>query len=323
VAATIVRGKIRFKSGMSMQFQSVKTMQEVSARRVKQFRPLAFLSPDLVVYIYNDFFRLKPLRRMLHGLVKKFIPTSINLYGVTVLLNQNDAVVSGSLALGCYETRLLAYFAAEIKPGMFVVDVGANIGLYALVAAKLVGDSGVVLAVEPCDENISFVRRSAELNGLQNVTLVQEAVGDKAGEAALFINNENLADHRIFQDGDRAYKTVMIRPLDAIVEAVSSRPVDIIKIDIQGAEDLAINGIRRVLLKNPSAKVFMEFWPWGITKAGGSPQRVLDGIQSCNFSILQFSNRAGKFIEVTEPASLLAMNKERQHANLLLVKKGD
>ena len=72
-----------------------------------------------------------------------FIPKEINIKGARISLNKSDAIVSGNLAMGCYETFNLDLFGAQLKPGMCVFDVGANIGLYSAIAAMKVGNTGV------------------------------------------------------------------------------------------------------------------------------------------------------------------------------------
>lgn len=108
-----------------------------------------WVPPSLAVFIYTVILKPRPLRNLAQKIVCKLIPETLSIKGVTLALNQQDAIVSGNLALGCYETGNLDLFESLLQPGNHVFDVGANIGLYSAVASRVVGPQGLVVAIEP------------------------------------------------------------------------------------------------------------------------------------------------------------------------------
>jgi len=133
-----------------------------------------------------------------------FIPEQLEISGVNLTLNRDDAIVSGNLAPGCYETYNLTVFENMLRPGICVVDVGAKIGLYSAIAAKRVGSAGRVVAVEPDAANCPFIRLTRERNDLRNLIVVEKAAGAISGQALLHLCKTNKADHRTYSDGQRS-----------------------------------------------------------------------------------------------------------------------
>src|SRR5580658_6921217 len=99
-----------------------------------------------------------------------------------------------------FETQIVQCF---LRPGDVFVDIGANIGWYTIVAASIVGCDGHVYAFEPARDNFELAARNLILNDLQNVTLEQMAVTDRAGTDLLFLSTENLGDHRLFASDEQ------------------------------------------------------------------------------------------------------------------------
>ncbi len=296
--------------------------------RVGQHRGLlSWLSPEAATYIYTVFCKPKWIRRIVQAVVKLFIPNEIQMKGVTLCLNKQDAIVSGALALGCYESALIDYFATLLRPGINMVDIGANIGLYSIISAKAVGPQGSIVAIEPSAENCSFIHKSLEVNEFSNVTVYQKALSDQNGELTLFLCGSNNADHRIYdaKDGSTSAgrKGVIVETvrLDDLLGPALRSKIDLIKLDIQGAEGIALAGMKETLSSDRDLTMVMEFWPWGLIKAGSNPLKVLEQLREFGFSIHEFDSQAGTTVEVSDFIELSGRTLERQHANLVLVKK--
>jgi len=248
-----------------------------------------------------------------------FIPEEIQVSGAIVVLNRNDAIVSGNLALGCYETYNVELFETLVKPGMNVLDVGANIGLYSAVAARRVGPTGRVIAVEPDPTNCGFLRRTRDRNDFANLTIVEKAAGASSGPAVLHLCRTNKADHRTY-GGDNSRQTIGIdmATLDSIVESETLPSVDVIKIDTQGFELFVAQGMTALLSGNPRVRILMEFWPWGISRAGGSPRDLLDFFTARGFEVSIIDDSRRQVARADSFDELLTLTLERQHANLYL-----
>ena len=187
-----------------------------------------------------------------------------------------------------YETNL---FKRVVSEGMTVVDLGANIGYYTLLLAKLVGRGGKVFAFEPDPDNFSLLLKNVEANGYDNVIPVRKAVSNKTGATKLFLCRENKGDHRIYDSHDgRESITVDVTTLDTFFEN-EQYPIDLIKCDIQGAEMAALQGMTEIVLKNGSLKILIEFWPKVLQSFGFSPLEFLNKLTKYGFTLYTITSR--------------------------------
>jgi len=282
-------------------------------------RPLFWLPSWLARDIYTVVFKPKLLRALAHAAIKRMIPARLNVKGVTLALNRDDAVLCGALALGCYGWYELDFFERMLRPGFSVLDIGANIGLYSAVSAGAVGPAGTVFAIEPDRCNCDFLRRTIGLNGFTNVHITQAAASDSTCPGRLFLSSDNKADHRIFDSADgREHVPVDLTTIDDFVAARGIARVDVVKMDIQGAEPRAFAGMRRTLEANRDVRVVMEFWPWGIVQGGGDARGLLADIRAMGFRIYELDDRVRRAVEVTDDEALAGRNLERQHTNILV-----
>ncbi len=181
-----------------------------------------------------------------------------------------------------FETLLIE---RAIQPGMTVADIGANIGYYTLVMARHVGPKGQVIAFEPDPTNFRLLRRNIRMNCFSNVITEQAAVLDRDGKTTLFLSNNNFGDHRVFDTHDYEQFNKGIPRSSIEVRAVTldrclnrlGKPADLIKMDIQGAEMLALPGMTKAL-SNLNVLLFCEFWPYGLRNANTSPRQFLESL---------------------------------------------
>jgi len=183
-----------------------------------------------------------------------------------------------------FETQ---FVVDQIKPGDVVLDIGANIGYYTLQFCRKVGPAGEVYAFEPDPENCNLIRKNLAVNGYANAKVVEAAVCDVMGTVKLYHNPEQNADHRIFDAGDKRHSfDVPAIQMDSYLSKLS-RPINFIKMDIQGAEYRAILGMRELLLKNPQAVLVTEFEPHSLIKSGADPETYLRLLSSLGFELLE------------------------------------
>lgn len=165
-----------------------------------------------------------------------------------------------------------------IKPGMTVVDVGANIGIYSAYMAKIVGKEGRVYAFEPSPHTFNLLKK---YNKNLNVTLVQAAVGDTTGRITLYLSDKLNVDHHTYETDEVRQKIDV--PSCRLDDYLKNEKVDFIKMDIQGFEHRALLGMTNILQNNHDIKLLMEFWPYGLIKAATTPQEVLSFLHELNF----------------------------------------
>ena len=133
----------------------------------------------------------------------------------------------------------------ELAPGQVVVDLGANLGVFATRAAKRVGPTGRVIAVEPHPDNFRRLQGNARRNGLTWLECVQAAAGDREGETALFVHERGI-NHSIVRGSGKSV-TVPLKTVDALVRERGLTRVDFLKIDIEGAVPAALRGASETL----------------------------------------------------------------------------
>lgn len=152
---------------------------------------------------------------------------------------------------GFYRPWALHYFDTLLCPGMTVIDVGANIGCYALWAALRVGSTGKVFAFEPEPGCFDQLRRNIEVNGITWIDARRLAIADVDGESALNMNdprhpNRGQSSLAALKFHRRAM-TVETARLDSLTPSRSMRGLDVLKIDTQGSELRVLRGARRLL----------------------------------------------------------------------------
>jgi len=217
-----------------------------------------------------------------------------------------------------FESTLLKKFC---RPGMRVIDVGANIGFYTLTAAHLVGENGSVLAFEPEHSNFKMLQQNLSANSYSFVTPVEAAISDKTEKICLFRSNAHYGDHRIYQHSKDQQGTALVQAyaLDDFLDP--SQTVDIIKMDIQGAEGLALLGMTRLLERSQDIKIFMEFWPEGLLQTGNSPQNILNSLVEMGFLIFEICEREESLELVSDFERFVQAIPYKSFCNLLICRK--
>jgi FkbM family methyltransferase len=202
---------------------------------------------------------------------------------------QDKAIVPHLLSEGVWEEYETELFHKYIKPGDVVVDIGANIGYYTLIAAKLTGKDGKVYSFEPEPNNYELLVRNIKVNRYNNVTPVQKALSDKKGELKLHLDKLNLGSHSFIEIDDPKRKggevTVDTITLDEFFkEEGKDRGIDFIKMDAEGAEGLVVEGAKYILQKY-APKIIMEFWTAALRKIGTEPIKLLEDFQGYGYGI--------------------------------------
>lgn len=156
--------------------------------------------------------------------------------------------------LGTHEPQVQDWIAAHVKPGMVVYDVGSHLGYFSLILARLVGEQGRVTAFEPDPSNFARLSRTVELNQARNIEAVNQAVTEQPGSVEMLAGRETMSlvvSGARGGSGQAAREAKMISvlavSLDAWVLEQDHAPPDLIKIDVEGHEEQALMGARRVL----------------------------------------------------------------------------
>lgn len=212
-----------------------------------------------------------------------------DLWNYKMYLNVTDVGLSHMLLLKKeYEREETNFLKKIIKQGDVFVDIGSNFGYYTLLASKLVGKRGKVFSFEPDPYNFSILQRNIKINKCSNVLCVNKAVGEKDEKINFYIDAENLGRHNLIPNWSKHILTVDKISLDNFLPKGSR--VNIVKIDIEGGEELAIKGMEKIIQKNPSIKLLIEFFPERIKQNNLHPANLKRLISSLGFSIYEISN---------------------------------
>ncbi len=211
------------------------------------------------------------------------------------------------LALQLHRARLMGtadrrFLETHIKPGMTVVDIGANQGLYTLFFARLAGAGGRVMAFEPDDMLHAALADNVAFNGAESVRTYPVALGAKRDTMTLYRSLLNSGDNRLASKaaggGPREEVHVQIERLD---EMLSGERIDFVKMDVQGWEMEVFRGMQGLLdaPANAHLAIYFEFWPQGLRDAGSEPSEPLNFLLGNGFAIHSLSGNQA-FHDVVE-----------------------
>jgi FkbM family methyltransferase len=197
-----------------------------------------------------------------------------------------DQYISGDIEQnGVWEPFESKVFARLCQPGDTVLDLGANIGWYSMLAAKIVGDTGCVFAFEPDADNIRLLEMNASvLDSFGVVYITQSAVGETVGEVLFHKSDTNLGDHRLFSDGSsRETHAVSVTTLDVFFSDEQRNLPDIVKSDTQGSEAKIFQGAKKLFSNGWRPVMILEFWPFGLVNSGNNPQSFWNELQDLGY----------------------------------------
>jgi FkbM family methyltransferase len=198
---------------------------------------------------------------------------------------------------GRYEPNEFCVLDRVLKPGMTFVDVGANVGLYSVFASRKVSPQGTVLAVEASSRECAQLRRNVELNALANINVVKTAVTDRTGETDLMVAPAPHGGHNTL--GGFAYGTPVERKervtaarLDDIIREQRVVRVDVIKMDIEGAEFAALHGAEQTL-RRFQPLLLLEISDRSLQHQNANSAQLLDYVMSFGYGLYAFDPQTG------------------------------
>jgi FkbM family methyltransferase len=212
---------------------------------------------------------------------------------------------------GSFEPNEFAFLDGVVRPGMTFVDVGANEGYFTLFAARRVGRGGRVVAIEPSSRERLQLERNVLRNRLGNVIVVPHALADAAGTARLQIAAKVHGGHNTF--GAFAYadtaavasEEVPLETLDALVERLSVGRVDVMKIDVEGAELKVLRGGRNLLMSSRPI-LLIEANDAALRGQAASNEALVELLRELDYEIHVFSDATGRVERLAEGGVLSA-----------------
>lgn len=245
------------------------------------------------------------------------------------------------LLTGRHEPETGMQLRRLIKPGMTVLDIGAHVGYYTRMASDIVGEKGRVIAFEPNPHNHAMLKRNT--GNRSNVTLMQVALAEEEGTAELYDYlmmsasgslhyDETLRDVQLSTtqrdvdfaprlDSDFQPKTYTVRTasIDSLMQDVDVSSVDVIKMDIEGAEMGALRGMKQTIANSPELALVMEFNPLGLKAFDNVPHESLREVLEMGFSSLFVIEADGSLIDYTNQSEQLQQLTEQLMSDMSVV----
>ncbi|MBB5030466.1 FkbM family methyltransferase [Prosthecobacter vanneervenii] len=224
-------------------------------------------------------------------------------------------IVRGKFELG--ERKLLARL---LKPGDVFVDVGANIGLFAVIAGKCVGSQGVVLAVEPSLPTCKILQSQLDLNKLQNVKICQVGISKESGELELFqgtnINDTFNSFSPPIWEGEYTPTKVPVITFDSLIaQHLAGRPIRLVKIDTEGWECQVLAG-GSIFARPDAPELIIEFCDKALLASASSCEALYNALRSLGYTTFVIDMENGKL----QP---LNQSREFEYANVFATKSPD
>ncbi len=253
---------------------------------VTNFRYGSTIADKIKIFLHNFLFMVTyPLNRISFLLLKR------NLFHPKILFRQfkvrnSDGVficrdnVDVDIVSESFEKEIRNVFK-DFKEGVFV-DIGANIGKYTVMIGNQMKGKGKIISVEPHPSNFEILKKNVELNKCDNVTLVNAACWNTKSTLKLFSHETHPLLASAVKES-KEFITVDSEPLDDILDRVGVKDVDLVKIDVEGAEPKVMEGMKR-LLQTSKPKIIFEAWDASFVEAC---RKVLE---TYNYKINQLSS---------------------------------
>lgn len=249
-----------------------KESADVIKGNILDYLPTPVEVVEKAVEMCGDIIEDKEQKEQIYDFLDKVTETS----GPTLNWNRN------------YEVEVSNIFANTLKPGDIAIDVGANVGIFTSLMSDLVGEDGIVWAFEPGKHNFNLLKKN--INGRNNVRLMNAAVGDKNKNVELFFNldggdGNSLWDpahhgyNKVTSRHERIKETVKMVTLDSIVDFVPK----IIKTDTEGCELMVLKGAKK-LLKKYKPIVIVEINTFALKEMNTDKAEIYDYMRSLGYS---------------------------------------
>lgn len=206
---------------------------------------MSLLPPSVLRFVGSLQFKVPLLRPVIEAGARRFAAgEAVIRYGVGAGLRFNATGSAAGYLLGTSEIEEQELLAKLLKPGDTFYDIGANVGFYSTIAARLVGPRGHVYAFEPFPPSAERILSNARLNGFTNVTVIQAAVTAQPGRVRLSIQKpRQTQQYRVRSDAAGHYVEVPAISVDLYVSRHQIRGPSLVMIDVEGEEIGALRGM--------------------------------------------------------------------------------
>lgn len=214
-------------------------------------------------------------------------------FGYVLCDSGDHALIAALSESGVLEPGTAKVLQRLIRPGDVFVDVGANVGLLSLVAAHALGGSGSIVAFEPFPRTAQLLERTLWLNGFGKLAEVRSMGISSSNETMVLHLGNTSGHHSLFPLPDAEHSTVNVKVGTLDESLGSSARVDVLKIDVEGAELSVIAGALRILEANPNVKIIVEFGPAHLRRVGHTASEWFACFQNLGFDYRVIDEASG------------------------------
>ena len=216
-------------------------------------------------------------------------------YGLKIFLELSNPL-TWDLVLGKdVEKDVKQEFLQNINTGDTIIDVGAHIGEYTLLGAKLVGDKGFVISVEPDHDSVISLKENIILNNFKNYLILEKAVGEKIETKSLYkVNEEDVygyLDPFVENKKLKKYSEIEVTTIDDIVLSNNLNIINLLKIDVEGFEYEVLLGCNDALKKNKIKKIIIELHPSYLQSKGDNEELIHTFLKEHGFEIKKIQEK--------------------------------
>jgi FkbM family methyltransferase len=256
----------------------------------------------------------KLINLTVHGIESSLKTNYAQVWAGKMFLHPNDAF---RLSIyGIHGTHDFKIIKNNVKDGDNVIDLGANIGYFTLILAKLVGPTGKVFAFEPDPRNLALLKKNVEYNNYKNVIIVPKAVSNVNDKCTLYTGQKTFGQNKIYKPKNT--KTQKFIPIDSETVRLDDffktngllDKISFIKMDIEGAEFLALSGMKEILKLNKNIKIFTEAEISYLEDAGSSYDQFIDLLTENDFTFSLADNRSETLTKVNKSQLEKILNDE-------------
>jgi len=180
--------------------------------------------------------------------------------GFSIYVQDDDTAVGQHVKRDAYEPHVTAVFRDRLRPGMHVLDIGANIGYYTMLSASLVRSSGSVTAIEPNPNSVRLLEASRRANSFDNVAVLQVAAGRELGLLVMHGSYGNVMTSAAPAEANALINSTTVPSFKVDDLIPRDKNIDFLKIDVEGAEYNALLGASE-LIKRCHPTIVSEFSP--------------------------------------------------------------
>lgn len=234
-----------------------------------------------------------------------------------LLLPESDRMITAVLVdCGTWEPDETSYLRRVLRPGDTFVDVGAHVGYFSVLAAACVGPSGRVVAVEPELRNLKLLQRNLALNGSHQAEILPFAAHCDRGWMSLQLDEENRGGHRL-APLKKDLPLVRCVRLDDVLEG----RVDVVKVDVQGFDLEAVQGLERTIAANPSMTILVELSPLELSLRQVAVEEVLASYEQQGFAVWLLDNLGFPYRPTVAELESTFSSPDCRDRNLLLTRR--